>query len=199
MKQGLIGFSLILMLAFPLSAHPATPLEEVRGYVNRVLDVLRDPALQGEAGQKAKKAKISALSQEMFDFTELSRRSLGQAWGKMTPDQQKEFVILFKSLLENTYADKITDYTDEKMIFGKEISLSEKTVEVQTTVVTKASEIPIYYRVIEQNGRWKVYDVVVEGISLVNNYRSQFREILANKPPEALLDALRKKVKGQAS
>ena len=82
--------------------------------------------LKGEAGRKAKKEKISAVSREMFDFTELSKRSLGQNWNKMNPDQQKEFIRLFKSLLEDTYADKITSYTDEKLVFGKEIPLSEK-------------------------------------------------------------------------
>ena len=134
----------------------------------------------------------------MFDFTELSKRSLGQNWNKFNPDQQKEFIKLYKSLLEDTYADKITSYTDEKLVFGKEISLSEKTVEVQTTVVTKTSEVPINYRVIEENGHWKVYDVVIEGVSLISNYRTQFREILASKTPEALLETLRKKVgKGQ--
>ena len=136
----------------------------------------------------------------MFDFTELSKRSLGQNWDKLNPDQQKEFIKLFKSLLEETYADKITSYTDEKVVFKKEVSLSEKTVEVQTTIVTKTSEVPIHYRLIEKNGNWKVYDVVIEGVSLVSNYRTQFREILANKTPEALLEILRKKVgKGQAS
>jgi phospholipid transport system substrate-binding protein len=75
--------------------------------------------------------------------------------------------------------------------------LSEKTVEVQTTIVTKKADVPIYYRVIQKDGDWKVYDVVIEGISLINNYRTQFREILANKPPEALIDTLRKKVGGK--
>jgi phospholipid transport system substrate-binding protein len=198
-KKRLTGFFLILLLVLPLSAYSGAPLEEVKGYVNRVIEILRDPALKGEANQKIKKEKLRALSQEMFDFTELSKRSLGQAWNKMTPDQQKEFVKLFKSLLEDAYADKITSYTDEKFIFGKETPLSEKTAEVRTTVVTKTSEVPIDYRVIEESGHWKVYDVVVEGVSLINNYRSQFREILANKTPEALLDALRKKIKEQAS
>jgi phospholipid transport system substrate-binding protein len=200
MKKGLAGFMLILLLIFPVSAYSGVPLETVKGSVNRVLDVLRDSAPRGEAGRKATKEKIHAISEEMFDFTELSKRSLGQNWNKMTPDQQKEFINLYRLLLEETYADKITSYTDEKLVFGKEITLSEKTVEVQTTVVTKTSEVPINYRVIEEKGHWRVYDVVIEGVSLISNYRSQFREILANKTPEALLETLRKKVgKAQAS
>ena len=194
MKTRRVGYLLILLLSFPLSAYSGVPLDQVKGYVNRVIETLRDPALKGEAGRKAKKEKLDAVSREMFDFTELSKRSLGQTWNKMTPDQQREFMGLYKSLLEDTYADKITSYTDEKLVFGKEIPLSGKTAEVQTTVVTKTSNVSINYRVIEENGHWKVYDVVVEGVSLISNYRTQFREILATKPPEALLETLRKKV-----
>jgi phospholipid transport system substrate-binding protein len=136
----------------------------------------------------------------MFDFTELSRRSLGQNWEKFSADQQKEFLRLYKSLLEETYSEKITAYTDEKVVFKKETNLSEKTVEVQTVILTKNSEVPIYYRLMERNQDWKVYDVVIEGVSLVSNYRTQFREILASKTPEALLEILRNKVgKGQTS
>jgi phospholipid transport system substrate-binding protein len=86
------------------------------------------------------------------------------------------------------------NYSDEKVLFSKENTLTEKTTEVQTTIVTKKADIPIYYRVILKEGEWKVYDVVIEGVSLISNYRTQFREILTNKSPEHLLDTLRKKV-----
>jgi phospholipid transport system substrate-binding protein len=194
MKKALLGFLLTLLLTFPPFAYSAAPLDTVKEHVNKVLEVLRNPDLKGEPGRKVKKEKIRSISEEMFDFTELSKRSLGQNWSRFTPDQQEKFIKLFKSLLETVYADKITSYTDERIIFKEEITLSEKTVEVPTMIITKTSEIPISYRLIEEKGRWKVYDVVIEGVSLVNNYRAQFREILANKTPEALLDILRKKV-----
>jgi len=200
MKKRLAGFVLIPLLMFPLSVYSGVPLETVNRQITRVLDILRDPVLRGEAQRKIKKEKISAISEEMFDFTELSKRSLGQSWNKMTPEQQKEFIELYKSLLKDVYADKITSYTEEKIIFKREITLSEKTVEVETTILTKTSEVAINYRVIEKDGYWKVYDVVIEGVSLISNYRAQFREILANQTPEALLETLRKKVgKGQPS
>lgn len=194
MKKQLVGFLLIMWLMFPQGVYSGVPLETVKGHVTRVLEVLRNPALKGESGRKAKKEEIRSISEEMFDFTQLSRRSLGKNWNNFGPDQQKEFIKLYKSLLKDVYADKITSYTDEKVIFEKEITLSEKTVEVQTTIATKTSDVPINYRVIEKDGQWKVYDVVIEGVSLVSNYRTQFREILANKTPEALLETLRKKV-----
>jgi phospholipid transport system substrate-binding protein len=194
MKKQLIGFLIILWLMLPLYVYSGVPLETVKGYIARVLDVLQDPALKGDAGKKVKKEKIKLISEKMFDFTELSRRSLGQNWNRLSPDQQKEFIILYKSLLEEAYADKITSYKDERVIFKKEITLSEKTFAVETIIVTKTSEVPINYRVIEKDGQWKVYDVVIEGVSLVSNYRTQFKEILANKTPDVLLETLRKKV-----
>jgi len=192
-KQG-IALTLIILLIIPLSVYAGAPLDSVKGHVNKVLDVLRDPALKGESGKKTKRQKIRSISDKMFDYSELSRRTLGQDWKKLNPAQQNEFADLYKSLLEDAYADKIINYTDEKVAFSKENQLSEKTFEVQTTVLTKKADIPIYYRVIQKDGEWKVYDVVIEGVSLINNYRNQFREILMNKSPEVLIDTLRKKV-----
>ncbi len=194
MKKGLSGLLLILLLIFPPFAYSAAPSDTLKEHINKVLEVLRNPDLKGEPGRKVKNEKIRLISEEVFDFTELSKRSLGRNWNRLNPGQQEEFIKLFKSLLVTTYADKITSYTDERVIFKEEITLSEKAVEVPTTIVTKTAEIPINYRLLQENGRWKVYDVVIEGASLVNNYRTQFREILANKTPEALLDILRKKV-----
>ncbi len=194
MKKHLVGLTLIVLLIFPLYAYAGAPLEAVKGHVNKVLDVLRDPSLKGESGKKAKKTKIRTISDKMFDFTELSRRTLAQDWKKLNPEQQKEFIELYKCLLEDAYSDKIVTYTEEKVLFTKENPLSEKTFEIQTTIVTKKADVPIYYRVIQKEGEWRVYDVVIEGVSLINNYRTQFREILSNKKPDALLDTLRKKV-----
>jgi phospholipid transport system substrate-binding protein len=124
---------------------------------------------------------------------ELSKRTLGLNWNKFTPDQRKEFVELFKTILKDAYVDKITAYTNEQVNFTKEVSLSEDTVEVQSGVVTKGGETPINYRVMKKENNWKVYDVVIEGVSLISNYRTQFREILGNNPPETLIETLRKK------
>ena len=194
MKQHLVRMTLILCLIFPLPAFAGVPLETVKGYADKVIDVLRDPSLKPESAKKVKKDKLRAISEKMFDFTELSKRSLGKNWSKFNPEQQKEFIELYTSLLEDAYANKIIAYTDEKIVFSKEVTLTEKTVEVRSSVLRKDEEIPIYYRVILKDGSWRVYDVVVEGVSLINNYRSQFREILSNETPESLLETLRKKV-----
>ncbi|MEW6570205.1 MAG: ABC transporter substrate-binding protein [Nitrospirota bacterium] len=194
MKKRAAGFILIFLFVNPLFLRADAPLETVKRQVNKVLDVLRDPALKGKAGEEKKKAKIRSISEEMFDFLELSRRTLGPNWRKFNEVQQKEFIDLYKSILEDAYIDKIVAYRDEKVVFNDEKKLTGKTFEVRTTIVTKRADIPINYRVILEDGEWKVYDVVIEGVSLINNYRSQFREILLNNTPDALLDKLRKKV-----
>lgn len=190
----------LVLFCLPAAAAAGPPLDTVKGHADRVLDVLRDPSLKGESAKKVRKEKIRVISEQMFDFTELSRRTLAHHWQKLNPGQQKEFIQLYTSLLEDTYSDRILSYTDEKIVFGKEIMLNEKTAEVRSTVQRKTSEIPINYRVTLKDGTWRVYDVVIEGVSLINNYRSQFREIMANDSAEVLLETLRKKVgkSGQA-
>ena len=108
-----------------------------------------------------------------------------------------EFVNLFEQVLEKSYIDKILDYSNEKVDFYKESMLSDNQAEIQTKIITASKEIPIFYRMILKDGKWKVYDVVVENVSLVQNYRTQFNDILAKDPPEKLLEILRKKVKAQ--
>ncbi len=194
MKKELSLLLLMLLFFIPPLAYSAAPSDTVKGNLNKALEVLGDPALKGERGKQLKTEKIRSIAEQVFDFTELSKRSLGQNWNKLNADQQEEFIRIFKSLLETTYVDKMMSYKDEKVLFKDEIRLSERTAEVRTTILRNGSETPIHYRLIEKNGSWKVYDVVIEGISLVNNYRTQFRDILANKTSEALLDILRKKV-----
>jgi phospholipid transport system substrate-binding protein len=185
---------LLVVIIVPIRALAGVPLDTVKSNVNGVLDVLRDPKLQGESGKKVKAERIEAAAEKLFDFVELSKRTLGVNWNKFSPDQRREFVQLFKGILKDAYVEKITAYTNEQVNFDKEVSLSEGTVEIQSIVVAKSGEVPIYYRVMKKENNWKVYDVVIEGVSLISNYRTQFREILGNNPPEKLLETLRKKV-----
>jgi len=194
MKKVFFGLSLLFFLIAPLSVFAGLPLTTVEGHVNSVLSILRDPALKGKAAEKTKKEKIRTVSEKMFDFAELSKRTLGPNWKNLNTDQQKEFIRLYKDILENAYMDRIMAYKDEKVVFSKEIPLSDDTTEVLSIVTTKTAETPINYRLISKGGEWKVYDVVIEGVSLIKNYRAQFREIMANKSPEKLLEILRKKV-----
>jgi phospholipid transport system substrate-binding protein len=190
----LLILAILIVIIIPIRTLAAVPLDTVKTNVNGLLDVLRDPKLKGEAGKKLKEQKIEAAADKLFDYVELSKRTLGLNWNKFSPEQRKEFVELYRTILKNAYVDKITSYTNERVDFTKEVALSETTAEVQSVIVSKGGETPIYYRVMKKETDWKVYDVVIEGVSLISNYRTQFREILGNNQPENLLETLRKKV-----
>ena len=198
MKKGMWGFGVVMLamvlLSIPVNAIAGGALETIEGQVNKVLELLKDPAMKAESAKEAKEKRLWEITGEIFDYRELSRRTLGRNWKKLNAKQQEEFIELFSKLLGGVYMDKILAYTDEKVVFEKETVVSETKVEVQSKIITASAEIPINYRMIKKGDEWNVYDVVIEGVSLVKNYRSQFTDILTNKTPEDLLDVLRKKV-----
>ena len=194
MKRLVIVSSLLLLVLGAAPVQAATPLETVQAEVNKVLEVLRNKSLKEEV----KREKLRVIYSEMFDQEELSKWCLGRNWNKLSEAQRKEFLPLFQQVLEKTYGDRILAYSDEKIVFDKEVPIANNRVEVQTRAITKSKQIPMNYRVFkDKSGTWKVYDIVVENVSLVMNYRSQFNEILAKGTPDELLEILRKKVKGQ--
>ena len=191
-----IGVVLIftVLLMIPLQSFAATPKETVETGVNKLIATLGDTAFKA----KAKDEQIAQIGEEIesiFDFKELSRRTLGREWKKMKPEQQKEFVQLFRQLLQGVYADRLLAYSDQKIIFAKETMLKKGRAEVQSFLQTSdGKKIPLFYRLTDKSGSWKVYDVIIEGVSMVKNYRTQFRKILAKDSHEKLLDILRNKV-----
>jgi phospholipid transport system substrate-binding protein len=197
MKRPIVVLSIIILLLFSLPVYAGPPLDAVQANVNKVLEVLRDPKLKAASAKETEKEKLRLIYDRMFDDLELSKRTLAKNWNSLNVDQRKEFVLLFRQVLEKAYIDKILAYTDEKIVFEKETMVSGTQAEVQTKIVTSSKEIPITYRVLLKDGAWKVYDVVIENVSLVLNYRTQFNDILAKNKPEQLLETLRKKVKGQ--
>jgi phospholipid transport system substrate-binding protein len=197
MKKRLVKFLILLFLLLPLPVYAGIPLDAVQASVNKVLDVLRDPKLKADSAKEIKKNKLRVIYKEMFDEIEFSKRTLARNWAKFSPAQQKEFVDLFEQVLEKNYMERILAYSDEKIEFYKESMLSDNQAEIQTRVITSSKEIPIFYRMIRKDNSWKVYDVIVENISLVQNYRTQFNAILNKNTPEQLLDILLKKVKEQ--
>ncbi len=196
MKRSMIGIVLIaaLLIVLPLQAIAATPKETVEKGVNNVLKTLSDPAFKA----KPKDTKIEEIGEiigEVFDFTELSKRTLGKNWRKLNDAQKKEFTELLKKMLQGVYADRLLAYTDQKIVFGEEKMLKKGRAEVQSNIVlSDGRKVPIFYRLTNKSGEWKVYDLIIEGVSLVKNYRTQFREILAKNSPEKLLQIMRDKV-----
>ncbi len=197
MKRPIGVLSIIILLLFSLPVYAGPPLDTVQANVNKVLEVLRDPKLKAASAKEIEKEKLRLIYERMFDDVELSKRTLAKKWNSLNVAQRKEFVLLFRQVLEKAYIDKILAYTDEKIVFARETMVSGTQAEVQTKIVTSSKEIPISYRVLLKDGAWKVYDVVIENVSLVLNYRTQFNDILTKNTPEQLLETLRKKVKGQ--
>ena len=199
MKKIICPIIVALVMLFPLHAFAASPLQTVESHVNQLLTVLGDQSLTGPAGEERKKAAIKSISDSLFDFEALSRFALGAGWRNFSPEQQKSFVALYRQLLEGIYMGRLLQYKDEKVVFGKESALSETRSEVQSHIAAAGGNIPIDYRLVNKNGVWKVYDLVIENASLAKNYRVQFNSILSNNSPDKLLAMLRRKVGDQAS
>ena len=195
MKKQLIAISIafVLILTMSFNLHAGVATETVQGQVDKILTKLRNP----EFKQKSKEDKIAGIREiinEVFDWNELSRRTLGRNWKKFGPEQKKEFTHLFSRLLEGIYADRLLAYTDEKVVFEKETELKKGKVEVASHIrLADGKKIPLNYRMVEKDGKWRVYDVVIEGVSMVKNYRGQFRELLSKGSPADLIETLKKK------
>ena len=165
------------------------PLTVVNSSVSRVLTIVRShPADATESGQR--RAEIRQAAVELFDFDEMSRRLLGQRWTDATPEEQRDFVVLFTDLLERAYLNTIGNYRLATITFQGE-TISGSYAQVQSRMAADKSEVAIEYRLVENEGRWAVYDVAVDGVSLISNYRSQFTSILKRMSFAQMLDRLR--------
>jgi phospholipid transport system substrate-binding protein len=197
MRKAFIGISLLVVSLFPIQVHADSALDTIKSRINQVLVVLRDPALKSDSSKEVKKKRLRQIFDNAFDYVELSRNTLSRNWDKLKPEQQKEFMQLYRTLLENVYLDLILSYKDQEVVFGKERSLGENKVEVDTKLISGSTDTPINFRLISQSGDWRIYDFVIENISVVSNYRSQFGRILTKQSPEEMLASLRKQVSGK--
>lgn len=198
MKKYFVCIILALFLSAPLAASAAStasgPLETVKVNVDKVLNVLRDPALQGASAVTKKKEALRRISNDLFNWPLLSRMVLARNWRALTPAQQQEFINLFKEILEKAYINKILAYKDEKIEYVSNKMLTERKAEVDTHIVSNTSPVDLTYRLALVDGKWGVYDIIVEGVSLTANYRDQFRDFLYKNTPVQLLDHLKEKV-----
>ncbi len=191
-----VAVAVAALLAVPLMAW-ATPTDDVKGTIDRVLKIVQDPILKLQAKTKERRAEIRKTVGERFNFNEMARRSLATHWRDRTPQEQQEFINLFTDLLERSYVDKIENFSDEKILYlGEQIDGDSATV--KTKVITKKSvEIPIDYRLLNRGGKWEVYDIVIEGVSLINNYRVQFNKIIRSKSYPELVRLMKVKLEGE--
>ena len=178
----------------PCIALAGTPTQQIRETTDKIIAIVSDPNLKGEINKERRRELIRQVVDERFDRYEMARRCLGRHWRNRTEEERAEFIKLFEDLLERTYLDRVEGYSGEKVLYLAE-KVRGKYALVKVKVVTKdGTEIPVIYRL--KNGeRWMVYDIVVEGVSLVNNYRKQFSSILARSSFRELLEKLRQKIK----
>jgi phospholipid transport system substrate-binding protein len=175
----------------PGRAAGAGPAEQLRGAIDRVLGVLEDPALKGEGRAAERRRALRQIADEIFDFEETARRAMAQHWRTLTEAQRKEFVELFSDLLERTYTSKIELYGGERIQYRAE-RIEGDFATVPTQLITKkGTEVPIDYRMLRQGDRWRIYDVSIEGVSLVANFRTQFNTVIRTSSYEELVRRLR--------
>jgi phospholipid transport system substrate-binding protein len=175
------------------TAGAGVPTDQVRSTVDQVLAILQEPSLKGESKQKERRDQLRSVIFARFDFSEMARRSLGPEWRRRSPAEQQEFVNLFTDLLQESYIGTIESYNGDKVLYNRELQ-DQDNAEVQTTLTTRSeAAYSINYRLRLVGKDWKVYDVVVENISLVNNYRSQFSRVIGRSSYEELVRAMKEK------
>ena len=190
-KAALLAVGLAVTAASPAVA--GAPTEQLRGAVDRVLKTLEDPSLKGEGKINDRRAAVRKIANEIFDFSEIAKRSLARHWQPLSEAQRTEFVGLFADLLERSYLSKIETYGGEKIQYTAE-KVDGDFATVSTRIVTKnGTEVPIDYRMTKRADRWLVYDVSIEGVSLVSSYRTQFNKIIQTSSYNELVAKLRTK------
>jgi phospholipid transport system substrate-binding protein len=182
-----------MMLVWPApvpAAGPATAA--VKQTVDEVLRILADEKMKKPDKHQERRKLLEKVVGDRFSYEEMSRRTLAAHWQKLNEKERTEFVDLFRKLLTNSYADKIEGYSGEQMQYLNERNEGDY-AEVRTKAISGKAEIPLDYRLLNKGGEWRVYDVVVDGVSLVNNYRGQFAKIIRTSGYDDLVKQLREK------
>ncbi|MDF0652778.1 MAG: organic solvent tolerance ABC transporter substrate-binding protein [Nitrospira sp. LK265] len=195
-RGGRSWFAVLMMVicigAVAVPGYAGPPTDSIKTTIDEVLRIVREKELKQPERAEERRHLLEKVVSARFDYTEMSRRALGSPWNQLTDEQKQEFVDLFRKLLTNSYADRIETYSGEGVQYLNERTENEY-AEVRTKVISGKTEIPLDYRLINKADDWRVYDVVVDGVSLVNNYRGQFTKILRASSYSDLVDQLRKK------
>jgi phospholipid transport system substrate-binding protein len=186
--------SLALFAAAPSKTFAGEPTQQVKETVDEVINILNNKELKKPEERTERSAKIREVVNRRFDFAEMAKRSLGIYWRQRTPEEQKEFVSLFSDLLEDTYIRKIERYEHEKVTYVGEMMQGQYATVKTVIITTKEVEIAVNYKIFKSGSKWEVYDIIVEGVSLVNNYRTQFYQIMGSGSYADLVKKLKAKV-----
>ena len=189
-----IILSVLFVLSIAVSSWAMEPMEAIKQTTDKILAIVTNPALKLPSQTVEREKLIRQAVDERFDWEEMARRSLATHWPKRTPEERKEFVPLFSDLLERTYMKKVEDYSGEKVVYERETKEGDYAT-VKVKIVTKKNkDIAVEYRLKKEGNNWLIYDVSIMGVSLVNNYRTQFNSIISQSSYENLVKRLREKV-----
>lgn len=184
---------LAFILFATVVAYGGEPLDVIKSAADEAIAVLKDPRLKSADRKSERIARLKHIINPIFDYQEMAKRTLGPHWRRRTPAEQEEFAELFRAFLEKIYSDRVDLYAGERFLFGREI-LDQDYAEVESKIINaKGEESNVLYRLRRSDGKWKVYDAVVENISIVNNYRSQFDRVISKSSFEELKKMLREK------
>jgi len=186
--------SISIFLTIPMTVTAGEPTDKIKAVSDKLIAIVFDNSLKAPEMKDKREQMVFEIVDGLFNWEEFSRRALARHWGKRTENEKKEFISLFRQLVERTYMDKAGQYSGGKVVFLDE-KIEGDYGNVSTQVLTSAgTQIPVEYRVIKKDGVWWVYDVNIEGVSLVNNYRSQFNNILIKSSFEDLLNRLKENI-----
>jgi phospholipid transport system substrate-binding protein len=185
-----------LLLLAPAPARAGVPTEQLKGSIDQIIKILEDPTTRAEAETGKRRTAIRQVAENIFDFQEAARRSLGRHWQSLSEQDRQEFTRLFSDLLEHSYVSRIEQYSGERIAYHGD-SAQGDTATVKTTFTTrKGTDVPVDYRMLKRGDRWLVYDVSVEGLSLIANYRGQFNKIIETSSFQELVNRMKAKGEG---
>jgi phospholipid transport system substrate-binding protein len=196
---GVLALAVSIDLGLARPARGAEPQERVQATLNAVSAILDDPTLQGADKDPERKQRVRQIILEAFDFQAMANESLGTYWGKLTPQQREEFTGLFGNLFERSYNRLVLRFLGERStVYGTE-SIQQEHATVATTLVSKRdAKLPVDYQLVRHGEQWKIYDVVIDGVSLAMNYRAQFSKILRTSSYEALVQRIKTKLEEES-
>lgn len=189
-------FSMLLCLAIlsvsSVAISSSGPTESLKPVLSDIMAILKDPNLAGDDQKDVRRTKIMEIAVQGFDFTEMSKRVLGQTWRTLSPDQREQFTRIFTKLLEHAYIGKLEGYSGQEIIYKGE-RIKGKKAAVSTVVQNKDMILPVNYVMLKKDSGWQVYDINIEGVSLIRNYREQFKSILRKDKFDGLIKVLEAK------
>ena len=182
----------LFLLPYSAQAEGHGPTDQLKPVIDELIAILRDDSLKGEAHKTERRAKIMADISHGFDFREMSRRVLGRTWNTIAAEDRDYFTVQMTKLLENVYIGKLETYSGEEVAFVAE-RIKGKRAQVTTLIQHQGSKLPIHYIMQKENSTWMVYDINIEGVSLIRNYMEQFKSILRKEKYEGLIKIIEEK------